>query len=120
MADIFDIRTERERRAASPTSSYFVRVDQYADGIAGAVLDLGDDLGPDDLRTVANHLSTLSRWMRDQAEVIDGNEDEAMLAELRVFKSGRVWTFVSNECTTDEQVEWLSSRLDDAKKVVGP
>lgn len=120
MADIFDIRAERQKRAAPPMGSYFVRVDLYDDGIAGAVLDMGNDLSADDLRSVANHLSTLARWMRDQAEAMDGNEEEAMLAELRVFKSGRVWSYVSNECATAEQIEWLSSRLDDAKKIVGP
>ena len=122
MADIFNIKDERQKREREtpPNGSYFVRVDVYEDGVAGAVLDMGDDLSPEELRGVANHLATLSRWLRDQAADADGNMEEDLLAEFRVFKSSRVWANIDEEMTTPEQVSWMIDRLDDAKKIVGP
>lgn len=122
MAEIFNIRDERNRRKdekpPEPEGSYFVRVDVYEDGVAGAVLDMGDDIAPDELRVIANHLATLSRWLRDQAVDVDGNMEEDMLAEFRVFKSSRVWASINADMMTPEQVDWMIARLDDAKKIV--
>lgn len=119
MADIFDIKKERQKRGPNPLGSYFVRVDKYEDGISGAVLDLGDDLSPDELRIVSNHLATLSRWLRDQAADTDGNEDENQIAEFRMFRSGRVWAYLSDEIEAPVQADWVRDRPDDAKKIVG-
>ena len=82
MAEIIDLRNERRERKI-PDTSYFVRVDMYHDGIAGEVLDLGDDLDADNMRVVADHLATLSRWLRDQAGEIDPRDEEELLAESK-------------------------------------
>ena len=117
MAEIFDLKKERRDRQP-PNESYLVRVDLYDDGIAGAVLDFGQTT--EEMRIVADHLSTLSRWLRDQAAAEDSDANEDLLAEVRVFKSSRVWVSCRDEVETPEQLEWMDRRLDDAKSAARP
>lgn len=111
----------REKRERERPTSYFVRVDQFADGgVEGAVLDIGSEPSPEDLRRVSRHLAALSRMLASQAERIDHDEDETLLAEVRVYKSSRVNIWCDNDVQTPEQMEWMDRRLDDAKPIMRP
>lgn len=112
---IIDFRKEKIKRA-KPLASYHVRIDLYDDGIAGAVLDLGDDLEPSVARGVADNLVTMSRFIREIAFEQDGNEDHKLIAITQIFKSSRVWTYCSNEIQEKQELEWMDRRYDDAKE----
>ncbi len=114
---IIDFKSERAKRS-KPIESYHVRVDIYEDGIAGSICDLGDDIEPEEARIVANHLITLSRYIKDKAFEEDGNEEENLIAMVQIFKNSRVWSFVQSCIETEYQCEWVDRRLDEAKELI--
>lgn len=118
MVDIIDLKAVRRERNR-PLNSYFVRVDQYQDGVSGAVLDMGDRLEPDEMRRVAAHLLTLSRWLEDQAHEATKDDNDRLLAVTKVYASGRVWAYTDNAIQSSEQCEWLGEMFKEAVPKVG-
>ena len=104
--NVIDFRKAKAERAV-PEYSYHVRIDQYGDGVAGCILDLGDNLAPDMLRLVSEQLFTLSRYIMDQAWEIGGNASDHILNQQTVFEDGKVRTWTADAIRTPEQIEWL-------------
>lgn len=117
MAEIFDIRAERAKRAV-PIGSYFVRVDQYETGVCGAVLL--DDLDADQLRSVSENLFALARHVRDHVWQMTASDDDRQLSVTRVYGSSRVNCWTSEDIATVEQAEWLARRFDEAAEISTP
>jgi len=110
--NIIDFRKAKAARL-SPEYSYHVRVEQHVDGVAGCILDLGEDLAPDMLRLVSEQLFTLARYIMDQAFENGGNEGDCLLSTQLIFRDGRIRTWLSNEIANTAQLEWLrKSALD--------
>jgi hypothetical protein len=114
------INLAEKRRERTKPLSYFVRVDQYPDDLEGAILDLGDNLSADQLRTVAEDLIKLSRMIRFQADERDDNPDQAMVFEMRCFKSGRARTWYVDDTNTAENRQWVRELLEDVLEDITP
>ena len=106
--NIIDFRKAKADRLI-PEYSYTVLVEQYADGVAGRIYDLGENLAPDILQLVSEQLFTLARHIMDQAWEISGDDSHHILNTQIIFKDGRVRTWTANAVETPDQVEWLRS-----------
>ena len=104
--NVIDFRKARLDRA-KPEYSYHVRVDQYGDGVSGAILDLGDGLAADILVVVSEQLFTLARHICDLAHEQSGDDGQHTLSTQLIFADGKVRTWASNDITTPEQIAWL-------------
>lgn len=104
--NIIDFRKARADRA-QPLMSYFVRIDQYDNGVAGCILDLGDDLDADTLRLVSEQLFTMARFVMDQAHQVGGADGDFCLCTQISFKDGRTRTWTSDEVSSPGQFDWL-------------
>lgn len=104
--NVIDFRKAKADRMI-PECGYNVLVEQYADGVAGRIYDLGDNLEPDILRLVSEQLFTLARYIMDQAWEKGGEDRDQILNTQIIFKDGRVRTWTANAIETEEQVDWL-------------
>lgn len=97
MGDIIDFRTRRAEMA-TPDLSYFVRVDLYPDGVAGAVLDMDLDaemmrnIGDPDLRVMRREKvnyaqrggELLFRWFRGSFVLPDAVPEDERITTAQV------------------------------------
>lgn len=130
MADIIDIRRQREKRKATkgqPTDrgDWLFRLDVYrpepgTEGFVGSIVSW--DEAPDGLevadrlRRFASALEDLARTMRMNAHGMQPDADGEVLAGCMVWESSKVRIWLDTErMTTPEQLEWLDRRLDEAK-----
>lgn len=116
MSNVIDIRAVRAQRKI-PINSYFVRIDQYEDGLCGAVLL--DDQSVDDLRGVSEDLFAFARHVRDEVWARTQDPDDRQISVTRIYGSSRVNCWTSNDIQTDEQVAWLATRFRDAAQASG-
>jgi hypothetical protein len=117
VAEIFDIRSERAKRKI-PEASYFVRVDLYADGVAGEVQL--PDMTVEELRSVSDNLFALARHVRDNAWSQTRDDDDRQVSVTRIYASGRVNCWTSDDIASDDDSEWLKRRFEDAAEASQP
>lgn len=127
MDNIINLNAEREKRTVfEPYADHKFSLDVFdtSDGSLSCRLhefSLDDGLSQADrLRAFAKKLEEIAGLLRDDAHVIEPNDDGLVLARVMVWQSSRVTTWASNKVETEEQVEWLRERLDEAKGSVAP
>lgn len=109
---------EAKAKRMKPECSYFVRIDHYEDGIGGEVLL--EDLSPEELRSVSDNLFAMARHVRDMVWERTRNDDDQHVSVTRIYGSGRVTCWTSNDIATDEHVAWLRRRFDEAAEASAP
>jgi len=72
----------------------------------------------DRLRHHADALENLAWILRDQAHLMQPNEDGRVLSYLTVWENARVRTWISDQIVTPEQEDWLARRYDEAKSTI--
>lgn len=95
-----------------PVTSYFVRIDLYNEGIGG-VVDV-PDMTADERRTVSEQLFAFARHIRDEVWSETNDPDDRQLSVTRIYGSGRVNCWTSNDITTAEQSDWIATRFQEA------
>jgi hypothetical protein len=71
-----------------------------------------------DLRLAAPILENIARLMRDNANLEAPDDNGFVLAQVTIFESSKVRSWVSDKVSTEDQIEWLDRRLDDAKLLI--
>jgi hypothetical protein len=131
VADVIDIRQQRERKQATkgqPTDrgDWLFRLDVYRPepgtrSYVGSIVDWdcvpdGLEVG-DRLRRFAEALEDLARSMRAQAHGMQPDPNGELLAGVMIWESSRVRTWVNTaRVGPDADMTWFDRRLDEAKQ----
>ena len=126
MTNVIDFGAEKDKRAPQDEPRYEFSLDVYThDGgdLSGRLHGFDAEDGctrGERLRIFARFLEDLAANLRDDAQQAEPDDDGFVLGRFTVWESSRVRSWVSNRCGSEEQVEWMRERLDDAKQTIQP